>query len=158
MATKKNTKKRASKSKSKSKRTAVKKAVPKKKQAKKAKPAKKVMKKKPVPKKAPAKRAAAKKTIGASKKRTRKASQPKELEAFLPVGPGSDSAGQSGDLQGLSNVEGADSESVDELLEEGNAFEAGVIEGVEDAGDSEKEVHTHEVPEDDVPGEYLDKD
>jgi len=84
-------------------------------------------------------------------------SQPKELAAFLPVGPGSESAGQSGDLQGLSNVEGADSESVDELLEEGNSFEAEVIAGVEDAGDSEKEVHTHEVPEDDVPGEYLDK-
>jgi len=30
---------------------------------------------------------------------------------------------------------------------------------VEDARDAdEKEVHTHEVPEDDVPGEYLDKD
>jgi hypothetical protein len=30
---------------------------------------------------------------------------------------------------------------------------------VEAAGDAEgKEVHTHEVPEDDVPGEYLDKD
>jgi hypothetical protein len=62
-------------------------------------------------------------------------------------------------LQGLSNVEAADSESVDELLEEGNAFEADVVAGVERAGDSdEKEVRTHEVPEDDVPGEYLDKD
>jgi len=30
--------------------------------------------------------------------------------------------------------EGADSESVDELLEEGNAFEADVVKGVEDAG------------------------
>src|SRR5258708_22221897 len=39
---------------------------------------------------------------------------------------GADSAGQSGDLQGLSNRERADSESVDELIEEGNAFEAGV--------------------------------
>jgi hypothetical protein len=69
------------------------------------------------------------------------------------------SAGQSGDLQGLSRVESADSESVDELLEEGNAFEAEVVSGVEDAGDSgEREVHTHEVSEDDVPEEYLDKD
>jgi len=66
--------------------------------------------------------------------------------------------GQSGDLQGLSNIEGADSESVDELIEEGNAFEADVVAGVEDARDADgKEVHTHEVPEDDVPGEYLDK-
>ena len=69
------------------------------------------------------------------------------------------SGGQSGDLQGLSRIEGADSESVDELLEEGNAFEADVVTGVENAEDAdEREVRTHEVPEDDVPGEYLDKD
>jgi hypothetical protein len=48
---------------------------------------------------------------------------------------------------------------VDELLEEGNSFEAEVVKGVEDAADADEgEVHTHEVPEDDVPGEYLDKD
>jgi hypothetical protein len=69
------------------------------------------------------------------------------------------SGGQSGDLQGLSDIDRADSESVDELLEEGNAFEAGIVEGVEEAGDRESsEVHTHEVPEDDVPGEYLDEE
>lgn len=63
------------------------------------------------------------------------------------------------DSQGLSAVEGADSESVGELLEEGNAFEAGVVEGVEQADDSEgREVRTREVPEDDVPQEYLEKD
>jgi len=56
-------------------------------------------------------------------------------------------------------VESADSESVDELIEEGNAFEAGVVAGVEDAGEHDtREVHTREVPEDDVPGEYLDED
>jgi uncharacterized protein YbjQ (UPF0145 family) len=69
----------------------------------------------------------------------------------------SQSGGQSGDLQGLSNVENADSESVDELIEEGNAFEADAVMGVESAED-EKEVRTHEVPENDVPEEYLDKD
>jgi hypothetical protein len=59
----------------------------------------------------------------------------------------------------LSNLERADSESVDELLEEGNAFEAGVVSGVEEAGErGDKEVRTREVPEDDVPGEYLDQD
>ena len=73
------------------------------------------------------------------------------------VGPGS--GGQSGDLQGLSNRAGADSESVDELLEEGNAFEAEVVDGVENAPDADEgEVRTHEVSEDDVPEEYLDKD
>jgi hypothetical protein len=79
--------------------------------------------------------------------------------AFLRDVPGPRSAGQSGDLQGLSKVESADSESVDELIEEGNAFEAGVVTGVEDAGArAEREVHTREVLEDDVPDEYLDKE
>ncbi len=77
---------------------------------------------------------------------------------FEPRGLGAGSAGQSGDLQGLSGAEGAESESVGELLEEGNAFEAEVVKGVEDAGDAdESEVVTHEVPEDDIPGEYRDK-
>ena len=54
---------------------------------------------------------------------------------------------------------GADSESVDELLEEGNAFEAEVVEGVENVPDADQgEIKTHEVQEDDVPDEYLDKD
>ena len=64
----------------------------------------------------------------------------------------------SGDLEGLSRTPEADSESVDELVEEGNAFEAGAVAGVEEADNAdEKEVHTHEVPEDDVPEEYLDE-
>ncbi len=72
---------------------------------------------------------------------------------------GANSGGQSGDLQGLSNSAGADSESVDELLEEGNAFEAEVVEGVQNVPDADQgEIRTHEVQEDDVPDEYLDKD
>ena len=63
----------------------------------------------------------------------------------------------SGDLQGISSVEEADSESEDELLEEGQSFEAGIISGVERAGDEESEVVTHEVLEDDVPLEYDDQ-
>src|SRR2546429_1444527 len=66
---------------------------------------------------------------------------------------------QSGDLQGLSRAEHADSESVDELVEEGNLFEAGAVAGVEEADNAdEREVHTHELPDDDVPQEYLDKE
>jgi hypothetical protein len=66
---------------------------------------------------------------------------------------------QSGDLQGLFRKEGPDSESVDELVEEGNLFEAGAVADVEEADDSdEREVHTHEMPEDDVPEDYLDRD
>ena len=68
-------------------------------------------------------------------------------------------ARQSSDFKGLSRTEEAGSESVDELVEEGNIFEAGAIAGVEEADSSdEREVHTHEVPEDDVPEEYLDED
>ena len=72
---------------------------------------------------------------------------------------GAVSAPQSADLEGLSRVERADSESVAELVEEGNIFEAGAVAGVEEADDQgTREVHTHEVPEDDVPDEYLEKD
>ncbi len=114
------------------------------------------------------KRAAAKARLGNKKKIVRKKSRtPRkraaaqgpilDTAAYTREGLRARSGGQSGDLQGLSNQEGAAAQSVDELLEEGNAFEADIVKGVEDAGD-EGEVHTHEVPEDDVPGEYLDKD
>ncbi|MEO8050700.1 MAG: hypothetical protein ABI833_09820 [Acidobacteriota bacterium] len=74
-------------------------------------------------------------------------------------GLGPDSAGQSGDTQGLSNRAEADSESVEELIEEGQFFEAEVISGIENAPDADvAEVHTRQVPEDDVPAEYRDSD
>ncbi len=74
-------------------------------------------------------------------------------------GTGPDSAGQSGDTQGLSDVAEAGSESVEELVEEGQSFEADAISGVEDAPDADvAEVHTKQVPEDDVPPEYLEND
>jgi hypothetical protein len=72
---------------------------------------------------------------------------------------GSNSAGQSGDSQGISDVAGADSESVEELVEEGNSFEAAAVEGVENAKDPDvSEVTTRQVPEDDVPEEYRKAD
>ncbi len=74
-------------------------------------------------------------------------------------GLGPNSAGQSGDLQGLSETAGADSESVEELVEEGQALEAEAISGVEDAPDADtREVRVRQRPEDDVPEEYLDRD
>jgi hypothetical protein len=165
MATKKKTKKKQAKS----KRTAGKKVTPtknavRKKLAKERVPPKKrLTNEKAVPKKAAVKtKAGSRKTTGgkaavAPKKRVRRTSQSVGTEAFPPEGPAARLGGQSGDLQGLSNVEGADSESVGELLEEGNPFEADVVKGVEDAGGSDEEVRTHEMPEDDVPGEYLDE-
>ena len=72
---------------------------------------------------------------------------------------GADLAGQSGDTQGLSETAAADSESVAELAEEGQAFEAEAVSGVEDAQDADvAEVTTQEVPEDDVPPEYLESE
>jgi hypothetical protein len=143
----------------------MKKAIKKKPNKKGVTPKKKLAKKKAAPKKAEVKtktggkKTTRGKTVGALKKHGREKSQSVDTVAFGLVGLGPQSGEQSGDLQGLSNVEGADSESVDELLEEGNAFEADVVKGVEDAGDAdEMEVRTHEVPQDDVPGEYQDKE
>jgi uncharacterized protein YbjQ (UPF0145 family) len=128
-------------------------------------PKKKLAKKKPALKKAAMKtKALGPKTTGARtptalRARVRGKSQSVDTEAFAPEALRERSGGQSGDLQGLSNIQGADSESVAELIEEGNAFEADAVAGVEHAGDTDqKEVRTHEVPQDDVPDEYLDKE
>ena len=67
----------------------------------------------------------------------------------------SETAGQSGDIQGLSDVEDVDSESVRELAEEGQDYEAEIVDAIENAPDPDvSEVKTREVPEDDVPEEY----
>jgi hypothetical protein len=136
-----------------------------KKMSKKKKAKKKAASRKVAPRKILAKKKAAPKIkllakkVSGQKKKVRGKSQIVDNVVFEPRGLGAGSAGQSGDLQGLSGTEGADSESVGELLEEGNAFEAELVKGVEDAGDAdESEVETHEVPEDDIPGEYKDKE
>ena len=90
------------------------------------------------------------KTAGALKKQVQGKSQSVGTVAFALERLGARPGEQSGDLQGLSNVQRADSESVDELLEQGNAFAAEVVKGVEDAGDTDEgEVRTHEVPQQD---------
>jgi hypothetical protein len=110
-------------------------------------------------KKKGAKKAASGRTVSARNEVVPKKRPERSASGFSREVPERLSGEESGDLQGLSNVESADSESVDELIEEGNAFEAGVISGVEEAdGEDGREVHTREVPEDDVPGEYLDND
>ena len=80
------------------------------------------------------------------------------MTAGTPIAdPGT--AGQSGDEQGLPDTPVADSESVAELAEEGQSFEAEVIEAVENAPDPDaSEVKTRQLPEDDVPPEYLNPD
>jgi len=58
---------------------------------------------------------------------------------------GSDSAGQSGDPQGLSQIEDANEESVEQLADTEQAYEAAAVKGVEDAADHpERPVHAHE--------------
>ncbi len=159
MATRKTRKKKQTKA----KKVTHKKKAPKKLAKNKKRPAakRKSAKKKASPKRAAAKSRARKRPVQRTA-RARKRPRPvgrnvDDMVASSREGLKARSGGQSGDLQGLSNLSGADSESVDELLEEGNAFEADVVKGVEEA-DNEGEVHTHEVPEDDVPEEYLDQD
>ena len=127
-------------------------------------PAKKKKTKRRRTSKSAGKKKTARKAVGSAKKQNRKRKRARKKkgtapQAFLPEQLQARAGEQSGDLQGLSRRQGADSESVAELLEEGNAFEADAVTGVEEAGDAEgREVHTREVPEDDIPGEYLDKD
>ncbi|HET7871397.1 MAG TPA: hypothetical protein VFL42_02725 [Terriglobales bacterium] len=74
------------------------------------------------------------------------------------VGP--DSAGQSGGQQGLSQIADMNEESVEELADTDQAFEAAAVEGVEDAADHpERPVRTHEeYPQpDDFPSRDEDK-
>ena len=66
------------------------------------------------------------------------------------TGPGS--AGQSGDTQGLSNVAEAGSESVEELVEEGQYAEAALIESMET--DVDGELQTSENAELDLPNKH----
>ncbi|HEX4603261.1 MAG TPA: hypothetical protein VH724_04655 [Candidatus Angelobacter sp.] len=150
-----------------------KKPAPKKRTAGKKKP---IQKKKPAArKKSAAKKKPAAKRIIAKKKPAAKPAQKKKSarakssvrrrEITNPIavsgrrGLGPESGGQSGDTQGLSRRENANSESVEELLEEGQYLEADAVSGVENAKDpDEDEVTTSEVLEDDVPEEYTDRD
>jgi N utilization substance protein A len=75
---------------------------------------------------------------------------------------GPDSGGQSGDVTGLEAEPEVSSESVEDLVETGQYYEAEVVEGIEDAPPAdEAEVTTHErpagenenVPDEEKPGE-----
>lgn len=70
---------------------------------------------------------------------------------------GPDAAGQSGDIQGLPDTPEAEDESVEELAEEGNAYEAAIVAGVENSPrPDESEMKTHdERPTNEIPPKYL---
>jgi len=132
-----------------------------------AKPKSKAKQKpKPKPTKAASAKAKSKSTkkLVVAGKKIRKARIPGRADSIEVVsygrrGLGARSAGQSGDTQGISAAVRTDSESVEELLEEGQSFEAEVVAGVENAPEpDESEVRTKEVPEDDVPEEYRERD
>jgi hypothetical protein len=64
----------------------------------------------------------------------------------------------SGDLQALSPYETVDVESVHDLVDEGQGFEAGFVEGVEDAPTPDKaELPRRKVPEGFVPHSFEEK-
>src|SRR6185437_15534981 len=136
---------------------------------------KKTSRKKTVGKKKPTlKKSAARKKVAAKKKPTNEAAGRKSAakkatrrraDVINPVTPsgrrglGAASGGQSGDTQGLSRRSYDDSESVEELMEEGQYAEAEAVGGVENAPDADQgEVRTRQFPEDDVPEEYLNED
>jgi N utilization substance protein A len=146
------TKRNANKSSKKSKKRLAKRVA--RKSAKQSVAGKKALRKKAAPKKKAYRRKKVRAKKGFAGKR-----ESVDSVVFEPKGLGARSGGQSGDLQGLSNIESAASQSVDELLEEGNSFEAEIVKGIQDAPDADQgEIRTHEVPEDDVPQEYLDRD
>jgi hypothetical protein len=122
-------------------------------------------KKKATAKRVPVVKAKAVAKQAAPKKKTRRAptvlvgNQNVETVQVRPKARVARAGAGGGDFEGVSIVQDVDSESADELLEEGQAFESGIVRGVEEAAsDIEQEVHTHEVPQDDVPEEYEDKD
>jgi hypothetical protein len=123
---------------------------------------KKARKRKSAPKKRVVRRK--KKQTARPKKSTRRPKRGRAITIGISgishrKGLGPSAGGQSGDVQGLSESEGAESESVAELAEEGQDYEAEVVSGVENAPDADRgEVRTHEVPEDDVPPEYLERE
>jgi hypothetical protein len=82
---------------------------------------------------------------------SRRANERRDREAELdeigsdPGQVGPESAGQSGDTQGISGASEAGPESVEGLVADEQAFEAEVLEGVESAGDHpERPVRSHE--------------
>ena len=122
---------------------------------------KKAVPKKPAAKKKPV----AKKKSSAKKKPTTRKAKRRRADIVNPVTPsglrglGAESGGQSGDTQGLSRRSYDDSESVEELMEEGQYMEAEAVSGVENAPDADQgEVRTRQFPEDDVPEEYQNED
>lgn len=79
------------------------------------------------------------------------------MDTLDKQGLGPNSAGQSGDTQGLSSNPESSSESVEELLEEGQFLEAGILKGIEDSDQAgPAPLHPKQFPITGIPLEYQD--
>jgi hypothetical protein len=94
------------------------------------------------------------------RKKSRKRRRISGTESTLEIAPvqargrGPRTAGQSGDIQGLRALEESGPESVIELAEEGQDFEAELISGVETVPDADQgEVRSRRFREDNLPPE-----
>ena len=94
--------------------------------------------------------------------RDESAASESEIEPAEPDVDVAEQGGQSGSEEGLSDVPEASAESVEELVDEGQAFESEVVEGVENAppaDEAERTIHqrmetpNENVPEEEEPGE-----
>jgi len=133
--------------------------------ARRAPSARKKTVKRAAPKRLAAKKKSLPKKKSPAKKKLAKKATRRRAEVINPITPsgrrglGAASGGQSGDTQGLSRRSYDDSESVEELMAEGQYMEAEAVSGVENAPDADQgEVRTRQFPEDDVPEEYQNED
>src|SRR5215469_4718436 len=108
----------------------------------------------------PRKRKAGKPKVSARKKKpTAKKVKPSRASTSKKRTANIKTRGKASTAEGISARVGVDSESVEELLAEGQSFEAEVVNGVENAPDPDQgEVRTRQLPEDDVPEEYRERD
>src|ERR1700693_240941 len=120
---------------------------------------KKVLKKKPSAKKSSRKKKSVRSESSVRRNIPGPAGMTSEVNSGMLTqgrrGLGPAAGGQSGDIQGLPRDEDVDTESVEELGEEGQALEGEYVGGGENAPDADQgEIRTREVPEADVPDEY----
>jgi len=95
-----------------------------------------------------ARKASQKKAKNLIRRVARSASAAPDQAAPMAKGRGARTAGQSGDVEGLSDAESVDSESVEELAEEGQDYEAELVDAVENAPEPDEAELDAEIPED----------
>ena len=93
-----------------------------------------------------------------ARKKSKRAEQTAPISRQASMETGAGSAGQSGDLQGLSGREESESESVSELVEEGQFYEASLVDAIENTPSAaDGPLRPRKRTEDDLPPEYADQ-